>query len=224
MKRFTLALILLLFPAVALSQTPPPPGCTAPLDFCESAWTVNVVGNYSSITNANTNNGFETEAGIRFANHISGEVRYYQTATPTARILVAGPQFDFGLGHLLKPTPAFDTTNVNLFVHFSPGFAWSTGTDAAGVTINGAKKFAFSAGGGADYAFSSAPNVQWRILEVSYVYAPMLPHHGQFLGNHVQVASGLRLVFGGTATPAAQARQAARKARRVEQLQREMKN
>jgi len=223
MKRlflFFLLLAVFLFSAPGLfAQT-----CTAPLDFCESAWTINVVGSYSTITNAPTNNGFMTEAGVRFASHWSGEMRYYMTASPSGKIMVAGPQFDYGLAHFIKPTASFDTSSVNLFVHASPGLAWSSGTGADGQTITGAKKFAFAIGGGADYAFASAPNVQLRLIEVSYVRAPMLPNGGEFIGNHLQVGAGLRLVFGGTTTPAAIARASAHRAKKMEQLQRELKS
>ena len=214
MKRFAVLVCLSLFLAgLSLAQTPAP-ACSAPLDFCESAWTFNVVGGYSALSNATTNNGFVTEAGVRLATHWSIEGRYYMTASPSGKIFVAGPQFDYGLGHLVKPTSSFDTSNVDLFVHASPGIAWSSGTAADGTAINGATKFAFAIGGGADWIVPAAPNVTWRIFEVSYVRAPILPNGGMFIGNPLQVATGLRLVFGGQSTPAAAARREARKLRK----------
>lgn len=210
-------ILTLLVTSLACAQTPAPtpaPTCTLPLDFCESAWTVNVVGAYNNLTNAQTNNGFLTEMGIRFSTHLSGEARYFQTATPSGHIFVAGPQVDYGLGHLIKPTAQFDTTNIDLFAHVSPGLAWSDGTNSAGQPVTGATKFAIAIGGGVDYIPPSSPGFTIRILETSYVYSPMLPHNGQFLGNHLAVASGIRYTFGGQSTAAAQARKAAAKLRK----------
>jgi len=211
-----LAFAIFVFATSLWAQTPAP-SCTLPLDFCESAWTVSVWGNYSAMNNANTNNGFESGAAFRFSTHWSAAARYYQTASPSGNVFVAGPEFHFSPAHFLSSSPisGFDWSNVEIGVHASPGIAWSTANitndDGTTVGVSGPKRFAFAVGGMVDYTFPSAPNFQLRILEVSYVRAPFLSNGGQLIGNHVQVASGIKLVFGGLNSPQAAARSTQRK-------------
>jgi hypothetical protein len=218
LPRFLIALVLCaVMWSAGYAQTTPPPSCTLPLDFCETAWSVSVFGNYSSMNNATTNNGFESGGAIRFSPHWSAALRYYQTASPSGKVFIGDAEYHFGIAHFIAPTSYFDTDNVEITAFAGPGIAWSsanTDTSFHGTATDGPKKFAFNAGVAVDYTFPQAPNFQLRILEVGYVRAPFLQNGGELIGNHVQVASGIKLVFGGTETPVVEARKAARKLRK----------
>lgn len=218
--KFKLATLLLLATALPLAaQAPkaespqakaqvagdPATGCSLPLDLCESAWTVAVFGQYSTINNAPTNNGFMTGGALNFNKNWSAELRYYNTISPNGSILLPGASYRFSAAHLFPSgsgSATFDPQYLELFVHGGAGLGWSSGTDSSGNPVSGAKKFAADVGGGADYTFAAAPNVQIRVIDVSYVYSPLFPNRGAFLGNHVAVTSGLKIVFGGNASPA----------------------
>lgn len=195
-----LAFFLFVFGTSAQTPTPTPqPSCNVPLDLCESAWSLALYGGYWNLQNATTNNGYTAGAGFNFSNHFGAEARFYQTSSPSANLVLPGANARMSLAHIF-PTPAgasFSTEDLEVFAHANAGLGWSGGTNAAGDAVSAVKKFAFSVGGGVDFAPASAPNVQWRILDVSYVNCGLFPNHGTFLGNHVAFASELKLVFGG---------------------------
>lgn len=179
--------------------------CNLPLDLCESAWSVAFFGNYSSINNAPTNNGFMTGAAFNVNKSWSAELRYYQTATPSGKLILPGAAYRFSAAHIFPQGTAyggFDPQYLEFGVHANAGFGWSSGTGDTGLPLANQLKFAASVGGFADYTFPSAPNVQVRLLDVSYVYCPLFPSNGTFLGNHLALASGVKIVFGGNNAPA----------------------
>lgn len=106
--------------------------------------------------------------------------------------MVVGPEYHFSAAHILPSTGTFSTQNVEFFAHASMGLGWSAAV-VNNVSTDGPKKFAWGLGGGADYTLTS--NVTLRLVEVTYVRCSLLQNGGQFIGNHMQVASGLKLTF-----------------------------
>ena len=187
MKTLCLVSIVMLALTCA-AQTPPP------ADPLESGWNVAINGNVSNVSNAATNNGFQTSESLRVSQHWVARTDQFVTLAPSAVIVLAGPEYRFSLAHVLASSNfAVNAEKIEAFVHMGAGTARSEATAKDGTTTLSTAKFAYGIGGGFDFKISDTVTV--RPLDLTYVRASMLQNGGQVLGNHLQFAAGLGLRF-----------------------------
>ena len=188
-----LAVVVSIHPASA--QTPAPVTPTAPL---ESAWTVSVNGNFSSLQNQGTNNGVLISTAIRLATHWNLRADTYILNSPNITIVLGGPEYRLSLARLFKnSTGAVNAQNVEAFINTGLGDAHSStilAQSAGTVTTTSTSKFAYAVGGGFDIKITD--NLVMRPLDVKYIRSSMIGgSNGTFVGNHLDFAAGLGLHF-----------------------------
>lgn len=164
-------------------------------DPLESAWNISVSGSFSSVSNASTNNGFQTSEAIRFATHWTARADTFIVTLPSVVVVTAGPEYRASLAHLIKPNTQYviNTSNMEAFVNLGLGTSRTSSVASDGTTTLSKAVFAYKIGGGFDIKVSNT--MYLRPLDISYVRASMLQNGGMVLGNHVQFAAGLGLRF-----------------------------
>lgn len=182
-----LTVLVLAFSAAAVAQTPTDP--------FEGAYNVTINGSFSNVSNAATNNGFQTTEGIRVATHwLARSDQFVVLGPPSAVIVTAGPEYRFNLAHLLsKSNFAANASKIEAFANLGAGTARSSALNADGTSTLSASHFAYKVGGGFDILLNSTMSL--RPLDISYVRAPMLQNGGAVLGNQLQFAAGLGIRF-----------------------------
>lgn len=186
----TLALLCLVAISItAFAQTAPP------TDPFEGAYNVTINGSFSNVSNAATNNGFQTTEGIRFSQHLLVRSdQFVVLGPPSAVIVTAGPEYRFNLAHLLsKSNFAANASKVEAFGNVGAGTARSSAMNPDGTTTLSKAAFAYKVGGGFDILLNKTMSI--RPLDISYVRAPMLQNGGSILGNQLQFAAGLGVRF-----------------------------
>lgn len=192
MKKVTAMLILFLgLAGTALAQSDP----------LETGWHVSVNGAFSNLSGQQTNNGYLSFAEVRVAKHWSARLNYFATADPTAKIITAGPEYNFSLRHILPKSDFLDVSKLEAFAGVSlgashlepcPNLTGQALADCKVLKESPAPGFKFAAvvGGGVNYRITDKLTI--RPLEVNYVRSAA---GGQLIGNHLQFASGVGLRF-----------------------------
>lgn len=185
MKALAVALFVVALSICSLAQTDP----------LEGAYNVTINGSFSNVSNAATNNGFQTTEGIRVSQHLLARSdQFVVLGPPSAVIVMAGPEYRFNLAHILaKSNFAANASRIEAFANVGAGTARSSALNADGTTTLSKAAFAWKIGGGFDILMSKTLSI--RPLDISYVRAAMLQNHGQVLGNQLQFAAGLGVRF-----------------------------
>lgn len=192
LKAILLLACMLCFAVPSHAQTTPAPKTSA--DPFEGAWNISISGNFSNISQAANNNGFQTIEAFRIAQHWNLRADQFVTLNPSTTIVVAGPEYRFNLEHLLsKSTFAANASKIEAFVNLKAGTARSSAVSADGSSQLSAARFAYGAGVGFDILVNSTLSL--RPLDISEIRASMLRNGGSLLGNHLQFATGLGLRF-----------------------------
>lgn len=178
------AVTLIFLSCVSLAAQTPPSKTPDPL---ESGWNVMVNGGYSSVSNAQTNNGFFFSTAIRLSQHVVARGDVFVVTSPAVTVSLAKPEYRFSASHLFKSNATPTVKNTEFFVNAGIGAAHFT--DPAQGTKS---KFAWGVGGGFDVKLSDTVSI--RPLDVNYVRSSLL-NGGQVIGNHLQFAAGLGLRF-----------------------------
>lgn len=170
---------------------------TAPPDTLETAWSVSVNGNFTSLQNQPTNNGVLISTAIRMATHWNLRADTYLLNAPNITIVLGGPEYRFSLAHLFKgDSGAINAQNTEVFINTGLGNARSTSILSQvgnAITSTSTSKFAYAIGGGFDIKLS--PTLTLRPLDMKYIRSSMVTNGGQLVGNHLDFAAGLGLHF-----------------------------
>lgn len=187
MKRLALLAVFLALPIALFAQ--------APADPLEGAYNVVINGSFSNVSNAATNNGFQTTEGIRLSQHLLARSdQFVVLGPPSAVIVTAGPEYRLNLAHVLaKSTFAVNASKIEAFGNVGAGTARSSALNPDGTTTLSKAAFAWKVGGGFDIMLNKTMSI--RPLDVSYVRAPLLQSGGAVLGNQLQFAAGLGIRF-----------------------------
>lgn len=195
--KIAVLIVTVLFAASAYAQTPTP--APKPPDVLESGWNVSVNGSYSNLTNAPTNNGFVTGMSFRMAQHWNLRSDVYILQSPQGLTMaLAGPEYRFGLEHILKNTNfAANANRIEAFFNAGAGTARTStvilAKDGSSIVNLSKAKFAYSVGGGFDIKLSDTVTV--RPLDIKYVRSSFLEYGGGVYGNQLAFAAGLGLRF-----------------------------